>query len=420
MASNVASGMHMATAFEPKFDVARTEQMKQLLKLSTLPEDGVEPLDDSSEDLGVKLGWLKEAKTKLEDYDVKKLEGTLNTFQHFTSPVEDTIIHFVHERSPRPDAIPLIILHGWPGRLFFDFHKIIKTLANPDDPTQSAFHVVAPSLPGYAWSTLPRKKVFGLDDLARVFNKLMVEVLGYKEYVAQGGDWGSHILRFTGQNHSDNARLIHFNMFHGPAAGLASYVPWVDHLPIPQWVASSIKTVMENWGLSESEKQSLTRTNSFKKEGRGYTELQRTRPATIGYAVATSPVALLAYIGEKFLAWSDPATLNMDDLLATVTIYYLTSSFQTSVMIYQKCRPTRALLGDPAIWGKIKSQIAFSAFPYEIYAPPAVEIAKCGPLVQFKRHDKGGHFPALDNPAALVDDLREFAGAHWKKVSPLA
>ncbi|KAF8315330.1 alpha/beta-hydrolase, partial [Clavulina sp. PMI_390] len=306
-------------------------------------------------------------------------------------------IHFVHERSSRSDAVPLLILHGWPG-LFFDFHKIIKALTNPEDSTQPAFHVVAPSLPGYAWSSLPRKRIFGLDDLARVFNKLMKDVLGYEKYVAQGGDWGSHILRYTGQNHSDNAKLIHFNMFRCPAAGLASYAPM-------------------DWGFSEDEKKGLARANWFNEEGTGYFELQSTRPATIGYAIAVSPVALLAYIGEKFLAWSDPTTLDMDDVLTTVTIYYLTSCFPTSVMIYQKCKAGRARLSDPTIWGKIKSQMAFSAFPYEVAVPPAAWIAKCGPLVQFKRHDKGGHFPALDNPDALVEDLCEFVGAHWGKSS---
>ncbi|KAF8315332.1 alpha/beta-hydrolase [Clavulina sp. PMI_390] len=403
--------------------------MKQLLKLSNLPEDGVEPLDYPSADLGVKLDWLKEAKAKLEAFDMEKLEETLNTFQHFTAPIEDTTIHFVHERSPRADAVPLLLLHGWPG-IFFDFHKIIKTLANPEDSTQPAFHVVAPSLPGYAWSPFPRKKICGLDGLANIFNKLMKEVLGYGEPAKPSGHvflnssysivQGAMILRYTGENYSNNAKLIHFNMFHAPAAGVASYAPWVDHLPIPRWLANPIKSTMQTWGLSEDDKGSIAQGASLRTGGRGYIEFQSTKPATIGYAVATSPVALLAYIGEKFLAWSDPTTMDINDLLATVTIYYLTSCFQTSVMMYQKRMGGVALLRNPLGYGKVKSPFAYSAFPYEITVPPTAWIARCGPLVQFKRHDKGGHFPALDNPTALVDDLRELVGAHWKRVSSLA
>lgn len=215
--------------------------MKELLKLSTLPESAVDALDQDSGDIGKSHLYLSAvavlnttrcqaslAERRKGEARVIRCGGAgtknqrvslctsevlgpshlpLHRFDHFTAPVEDATIHFVHQRSPRPDAIPLLILHGWPGLfrlplpcghyndlhsasgLFYDFHKIIKVLANPDDPAQPAFHVVAPSLPGYAWSTLPRKKDFSLDDTARIFNTLMTQTLGYKEYVGQGGDW---------------------------------------------------------------------------------------------------------------------------------------------------------------------------------------------------------------------------------------
>lgn len=247
-------------------------------------------------------------------------------FQHFTAPIEDTAIHFIHERSSRPDAIPLLILHGWPGEdfhpaniescsplssgLFYDFHKIVKTLAHPDEPTQPAFHVVAPSLPGFAWSTLPRKKEFALTDIARIMNKLMTEVLDYPRYVGQGGDWvstrsflgiivllvkegsltlslarllvscsvkGSYIMRFIGRDHYSNARLIHLNMFRVPPSGLAAYTPWLAHLPIPQSVADSITSRVEEWGLDDSQLKALRRHREFLRSGMGYRALHSTR-----------------------------------------------------------------------------------------------------------------------------------------------
>ncbi|KAF8311281.1 alpha/beta-hydrolase [Clavulina sp. PMI_390] len=430
-----------ASKFTPRFDPERVSQMKEMLKLSSLPEASVQPLDDPESDIGIKLEFVAEAKAALEAYDVEEFERKLNKMNHFLAPIEDVNLHFIHERSERPDAIPLLIIHGWPGA-FYDFRKIIDPLVHPTDPSQPAFHLVAPSLPGYAWSTSgnrfgssefsrcssllsegqPSSLTFLLTlktyivDMARIFNKLMVEVLGYNKYVGQGGDWGGHIMRPLALYHSDHMRLVHFNMFFcQPAEGIASYTPWLNHLPLPQSTVDWLSTQIKEWGVPEAQLRLLRQFQGFLTGGSGYVELQSTRPATVGYAIASSPLSLLTYIGEKKLAWQDPATFELDDLLATVSLYYLTSTFQTSVMIYQQSLPRlRQILTDTSEAGKIKIPTAFSAFPYELEAPPRDWIAQYVPLVQYRVHDKGGHFPAVENPTGLVEDLQSFYGPRWK------
>jgi len=254
------------------------------------------------------------------------------------------------------------------------------------------FHVVVPSLPGYGFSSLPRRKEFSIEDMARIFDTLMTKVLGYGKYVGQGGDWGSHILRFTAQHHSDTAPLLHFNMFYT--------VPPEEHV--------------KEQDLSETEVKAVKRREDFLATGSGYSAIQSTKPSTIGYAIGSSPLALLAYIGEKILAWSDPSTLDLDDLLATVAIYWLTDSFHTSVMIYQQNTKQREIISSrEGTRGRMKSTIGYSAFPYEIGTSPRSWIAQCANLVQYNVHQKGGHFPALDNPSALIGDVRSLVAAHW-------
>ncbi|KAF8287350.1 alpha/beta-hydrolase [Clavulina sp. PMI_390] len=334
---------------------------------------------------------------------------------HFTVPVEDVNLHFIHERSERSDAIPLLMVHGWPAS-FYDFRKVVEPLVRPTDPAQPAFHLVAPSLPGFAWSSLPRKEDFSIVEMARIFNQLMVDVLGYDRYIGQGGDWGELIMHFIALNHPKHMKLVHFNSFYCPPVGrLASYVSWIRHLPAPESMIDWLSTQMLEWGLPEGELRLLRRFELFKEEGSGFSILQRTRPATIGYAIASSPLSLLAYIGEKRLAWQDPSTFDLEDLLATVSIYYLTSTFQTSVMIYQQSRPAvMKMLSDRSGVRKIQIPMAFGAFPHEIEAPPRHWLARCGHLIQYRAHDKGGHFPAVENPEALADDLRLFVQVGWK------
>lgn len=370
------------------------QNMLSLLESAPFPDRA--PIDaDTPWKLGIEYEYLKNLReTLLTQWSWESLESEIEKFDNYLVHYEDEgdvlDLHFVHVRSSRSDAIPLILLHGWPGT-FFDFHKVIEPLTNPPSSHLPAFHVVVPSLPGYFLSTLPRRDGWGLADTARVFNGLMTSVLGYTKYVGQGGDWGSYILRVMGCLFPDSVSLMHFNMFRT--------------VPVQNRDQST---------LSEVEKRIVARGDEFAITGRGYNQIQATKPFTIGIAIASSPLALLAYIGEKFYGWSDPERLDGQDVLDTVALYFLSKCFPTSVLIYNQAKD-RAELVEAAKGNKwlLKNKFGVSAFPYEIGVSPRHDIEPYGPLVYYKEHTNGGHFPALDSPTEFVDDLREFVGEHW-------
>ncbi|KAL5521066.1 hypothetical protein ACEPAG_8988 [Sanghuangporus baumii] len=376
-----------------KYENEAVQNMLSLLRASPFP--GKSPIDASAPwKLGMDIEYLKALKQMfLTEWSWSSLEKKIaqydNFVVHYESGGDALDLHFIHAKSPRSDAIPLMLLHGWPGT-FFDFHKVIEPLTDPKDPETPAFHVVVPSLPGYILSTLPRRETWSLADTARVFNELMTSVLGYQKYVAQGGDWGSMILRVMASTYPESISLAHFNMFVSP---------------IPSEVDKS--------AFSEHEKRMLKRAEEMRTTGFGYYALQGTKPFTIGYAVASSPLAILAYIGEKIYSWSDPHLIDPQDILDTVALYYLSGSFPTSVMIYYAVRQSIPYMS-PTSEGKflLKNKFGFSAFPYEISCNPKAVLATYGPLAYHKEHSSGGHFPALDCPNDYMSDVREFVSAN--------
>ncbi|KAL5521015.1 hypothetical protein ACEPAG_8937 [Sanghuangporus baumii] len=399
-----------------KYENEAVQSMLSLLRASPFPEKS--PIDPSAPwKLGMDVEYLKKLKHMfLTEWSWSSLEKKIAQYDNFVVHYEhggDVLdLHFVHAKSPRSDAIPLILLHGWPGT-FFDFHKVIESLTDPKDPETPAFHVVVPSLPGYILSTLPRRETWNLADTARVFNELMTSVLGYEKYMAQGGDWGSLILRIMASTYPESVSLAHFNLFISP---------------IPLDVDKS--------AFSEFEKRMLKREEDVRATGFGYFMLQSTKPFTIGYAVASSPLAVLAYIGEKIYTWSDPHLVNPQDILDTVALYYLSGSFPTSVMMYYMVRRSIAYVSPgmyidgilfvnqstkefavlelPVSEGKflLKNKFGFSAFPYENTCSPKAILATYGPLAYHKEHSSGGHFPALDCPNDYISDLREFVSVN--------
>ncbi|KAL5505055.1 hypothetical protein ACEPAH_7718 [Sanghuangporus vaninii] len=377
-----------------KYKNEAVQNMLSLLQDSPFPDKS--PIDANAPwKLGMDVEYLKKLKYMfLTEWSWSSLEKKIAQYDNFVVHYEhggDALdLHFVHAKSPRSDAVPLMLLHGWPGT-FFDFHKVVEPLTDPKDPETPAFHVVVPSLPGYILSTLPRRETWSLTDTAKVFNELMTSVLGYQKYVAQGGDWGSMILRIMASTYPESVSLAHFNMFVSP-------IP-------PEFDKST---------FSEHEKRMLKRTEETRATGFGYFMLQSTKPFTVGYAVASSPLAALAYIGEKIYSWSDPDLVDPQDILDTVALYYLSGSFPTSVMIYYASTKEFPAFRLPASEGKfsLKNKFGFSAFPYELSCYPKVVLATYGPLVYHKEHSSGGHFPALDCPNDYISDLREFVGAN--------
>lgn len=410
--------------FEIAFDRAHVARMMELLQSSTLPD--APPFPGASWEEGIELPWLKQVKDKwLREFAIDDFEKKLNRWPQFMTRLEDEDVdlHFVHVRSGRQDAIPLMLLHGWPGT-FHDFHKVIEPLVNPPEAGKPAFHVVVPSIPGYAWSSYPRRNEFTFVDIGKIYHRLMKDVLGYEKYAVQGGDWGHFIARAMFRDPAIAAHIPvgHLNMYVGvPTSakilqGLAALFPSFLH-SIPGYTA--LTTTLSNKAqalvMSPTERRGVARSLAVFKTGVGYMQLQATKPLSIGYALNDSPLGLLAYIGEKFYAWSDPATLDSTDLIDTVAIYYLTQSFYTSVLIYNRSYAvTQDLIYHPGRWTiDRRMALGYGSYPYEVTGAPKALVAGNSRLVQYKEHPKGGHFAALDAEKAFVDDLRELAAKHW-------
>ncbi|KAK3368428.1 Alpha/Beta hydrolase protein [Podospora didyma] len=373
-------------------------RMLKLIKENKLPDKPEYPGVGSS--FGIDLDVLKDLKKQwLDDFDWKKEQDAINKFKHFTTKIEGLDIHFIHEKSADPDAIPLLLLHGWPGS-FLEFVPIIKPLTakNATSSTNKpvSFHVVVPSLPGFAFSSAPPAN-WTNEDTASVFNTLMTSVLGYKTYATHGTDWGSDIAYSLYGSFNSTVRASHF-----------AFIPFFPLTP-DQLAAENISldTDLEKFEEGRFVEWSLT--------GNGYFVEQTTKPNTIGLALYDNPVGQLAWIGEKIIDWSDPragsspSVLDHTELLTGVSLYYLTKSFVSSAFIYAqnqngfRAQYTKATTDAPLL---------FSAFKYNVGFWPPAKVAEVGNLVKYQNHDFGGHFPGLDNPSALLEDLREIA-TYW-------
>jgi len=341
-------------------------------------------------DYGTDLNYLKE----LVDYwqtrfDWRNQERKLNQFDQFTTRIDGLDIHFIHQRSPNPSAVPLIITHGWPGSIF-EFSKIIGPLTNPEahgGRVGDAFHVVAPSLPGYGFSDKPRERGYGPEQMADINAKLMAR-LGYDRYGVQGGDWGSIISRWTAFNHAEHVVGMHLNFVTGT-------VPPDPNNP--------------NEGVTEIELARMQERQQFMSTERGYSGIQGTKPQTLGYGLNDSPVGLAAWIVEKFRAWCDcdddiESTFTKDDLLTNITIYWVTGTITSSTRLYYESRntaPSRPL-------GYIDVPTGAALFPKEINFPPRRWAEARYNVVRWTEMPRGGHFAALEQPNLLVEDLRAF------------
>lgn len=301
-------------------------------------------------------------------------------------------IHYVHKRSDEKNAIPLLFVHGWPGS-FIEIRKILPLLveASPDYPS---FHVVALSLPGFGFSAAPTKKGFGSPQYAEVGNKLML-ALGYEEYVTQGGDWGSLITRriasIYGTKHS---KAWHTNMPYARPPSLSR----------PLLLFSHLLSYIPFLSYSDRDKAGLARTQWFVNLGSGYTALQSTQPQTLGYALADSPVGLLAWIYEKLVQWTDEYKWDDDEVLTWVSIYYFSRAGPAaSLRIYYEATK------DWTAQDSISIPQGHSYFPKEIFVLPR-NWYKAPNLVFESDHEHGGHFAAHEKPEELAGDLRKMFG----------
>jgi epoxide hydrolase len=318
------------------------------------------------------------------DYDWRLCEAKLNGFDQYRTEIDGLKIHFLHIRSPHAGALPCVITHGWPGSVI-EFFKIIEPLTNPTahgGKAEDAFHVVAPSLPGFGFSDKPAERGWNADRIAKAWAELMRR-LAYDRYVAQGGDWGSVVTTEMARQRPAGLAGIHLNM------------PLVIPQPVP------------TEGLSTEEQRAVDLYRRFLSDGFGYFLLQATRPQTIGYALADSPVGQAAWIYEKFHAWTDndgdpEGALTRDEMLDNITLYWLTETAASSARMYLE---NAKVTGAPPV---IEIPVGCSIFPREIVPAPRRWAERVYPnLIHWNVLDRGGHFAAFEQPALFIQELRD-------------
>ena len=318
-------------------------------------------------------------------YDWRRFETRANSFPHFRTQIDGLGIHFIHARSSHANALPIVLTHGWPGS-FVEFMEVIGPLTEPTrfgGTADDAFHVVIPSLPGFAFSDKPSETGWDVARVAKAWATLM-QRLGYERWVAQGGDWGS------GVTHA----LAHLR----PPGLIAAHVNWPFVFP---------PKLPEN--PTPTEKRAFERAAWFLGEQSGYFREQGTRPQTIGYALADSAAGQALWIYEKFQAWTDNRgdpedTLSIDAMLDDISLYWFTDAAASSARIYwENTRSSRASFSA----GRIELPMAASIFPREIFCPPREWAEALWPnLFYWNELDKGGHFAAFEQPQLFAGEMR--------------
>ncbi|HET8908163.1 MAG TPA: epoxide hydrolase [Ktedonobacterales bacterium] len=340
---------------------------------------------------GVPLGYLQElAEYWRTSYDWRAWEAKLNAFPQFSTEIDGQNIHFLHVRSPEPNALPLILTHGYPGSVV-EFLEILSLLTDPradgGDPAD-AFDVVVPSIPGFGFSGPTHAAGWNTARVARAWAELMRR-LGYERYGAQGGDMGALIAPEQGSGDPDHVVGVHVN------AATYGFIPFgpVD----PDELAT----------FTDTEKLRLERLNRFLTDGNGYFQIQATRPQTLAYGLTDSPAGLLAWIAEKFNEWTYPGTelpqqaIERDRMLTNVMLYWLTGTAGSSARMYYENMHVSSWGQQP---GTTPTGVAVFAEDVAIrrYAERANNI------VHWSEFDRGGHFAALEAPDLLVGDIRQF------------
>lgn len=331
------------------------------------------------------------------DYDWRKTETRLNALPQFVTRIDGLDIHFIHVRSKNPNALPIIITHGWPGSVF-ELLKIIGPLTDPEaygGKASDAFDVVIPSMPGYGFSEKPKGTGWGPDRIGNAWDVLMKR-LGYKHYVAQGGDWGSVIADAMGRQKPEGLSGIHVNM--------------------PATVPADIAKVLQSGGpepagLSVKEKAAFKSMNYLYTKGGGYAGIMVTRPQTIGYSLTDSPVGLASFFLDKFNDWTYSGgnaqkVLTKDEILNDITLYWLTNTAASSAQLYWENATNNFNVVEQRTH-EITIPVAITVFPGEIYQAPKSWAEKAYPnLIYFHEANNGGHFAQWEQPQLFAEELR--------------
>jgi pimeloyl-ACP methyl ester carboxylesterase len=347
-------------------------------------------LNDEGWSYGAELGYLK----SLVDYwrngfDWREQEAQLNGFDQFTTEFDELSTHFIHQRSPHPQATPLLINHGWPGSIV-EFMELIPRLVEPEKfggNVEDAFHVIAPSLPGYGFSEAAKTSGMNTRAIARRHIALMAK-LGYERYICQGGDWGAMVTRHVAELDPEHCRAIHLNMV----------------LALPADAEDPLK------GVSAEEQALLADDSQFRKDEMAYFKLQATKPQTVGYALQDSAVGLCAWLTEKFRTWTDcdgeiRNAVSWDTLLTNISLYWYSNSITSSARLY------REHMQYPEPQNRIEVPTGAALYKRELVRPPKAWVEASYNLIHWYKADKGGHFAAMEQPQAFAEDLWRFKQA---------
>jgi pimeloyl-ACP methyl ester carboxylesterase len=330
-------------------------------------------------------------------YDWRKIEKRLNALPQFTTEIDGLDVHFIHVRSRNPDALPIIITHGWPGSIL----EMIKTIGPLTDPTahggraEDAFHLVIPSIPGYGFSTKPREPGWGPDRVARAWDVLMKR-LGYTRYVSQGGDHGSVISDALARQKPAGLMGIHVNM---PPTIPAEYVKGINAGDPPPA------------GLPEPERVAFETLSKFFARNAAYGAMMVTRPQTIGYGLCDSPATLAAFMYEKIAEWTDSGgeperVLTKDEILDAISLYWLTNTGASASRFYWENNNNNFSAAAQKT-AEITVPVAVTVFPAEIYRAPKTWTQRAYPTLHyFNEVEKGGHFAAWEQPELFAAEMR--------------
>jgi pimeloyl-ACP methyl ester carboxylesterase len=340
---------------------------------------------------GTEFTYLQElCQYWLNEFDWREMERRLNGFDQFETTIRRQHVHFLHVRSPEPNALPLLLVHGWPGSVT-EFSKVLGPLSDPASyggDAADAFDVVAPSIPGFGFSGPTAGPGVDVAEIAAIVAELM-GLLGYGRYGAQGGDWGSMISRWVGLKEPDRVVGVHVNFLTEPA-------------PDPSDPTAGI--------TSPEELADLDYMAQYQVDETGYLQIQGTKPQSLAYGLTDSPAGLAAWILEKFRTWSDcdgdvERVFTKDELLTNITLYWVTGTINSSMRIYFESRRTGRSPQVPPL----EVPLGYARFPKEIRRPPRAWLEAANPTLRhWTSMPRGGHFAAMEAPDLLVDDIRTF------------
>ena len=377
------------TPFQISISDEDLEDLQLRLSLTRLPDQ----LNNISWEYGTDLNYMRELIGYWQDgFDWREQERQLNQFDQFKTVVDDLNMHFIHQRSSNPDAIPLMVVHGWPGSVS-EFSKIIGPLTDPlayGGDISDSFHVIAPSLPGFGFSGIPDKTGYSPERIALLLAELMAKI-GYERYAIAGGDWGAIINRHLANHYPDRLIGLHSNMM----------------------LAGPPSDTEQRANVTEEENEARTSRQDYMQNEVAYQQIQGTKPQTLGYGLNDSPAGVAAWIVEKFHGWTDMPQgadgyldnhFTKDELLTNIAIYWFTNTITSSTRIYLENRNTPAI--KPMEFINVPTGAAI--FPAEIFITPRSWAEASYDLRHWTVMEEGGHFAALEQPELYLNDLREF------------